>query len=229
MRRDAWLVCVLLTACTKGDAPETKAATAPASAVQEPAPPEPEQPQVAEAEPKTSVVPEEPTPAPARATFSPEGLQPTKTWPFYAWDNARAYAYNLHPAGPGQPLVAYNEKVGWNPNIAVDKPLTRAQADRALALATDTQGEMIVSKCAYPRHAVVLFAGEVPVGSINVCFECGDILVWPAWRRDPDWPMKKENMYPKLRKVYDRVMADWKRLFADELGISDAWQEIEAP
>ncbi len=86
---------------------------------------------------------------------------------------------------------------------------------------------MLVSKCAYPRHAIVLLSGTTPVASVNVCFECGDILVWPPYSQDPAWRDNKAGMYPKLMKVYDRTFSRWTRLFGDRLGLQTDWKKIE--
>jgi hypothetical protein len=86
--------------------------------------------------------------------------------------------------------------------------------------------EVLVSKCGFPRHAVVLFAGDTPVGSVNVCFECGYILVWP----DGDPPLdyehwsaaakqQYERSYRRKLAAYKRVFPAWERFFRDELGL----------
>jgi len=95
-----------------------------------------------------------------------------------------------------------------------------------MSLLRKTQGEMLVSKCAFPRHGIVFFQGEAPVGAISVCFECGDILIWPAYSQDPDWRQKKTRRYGKLMKVYERVFPKWRQLFSDELGLADDWQKL---
>ena len=89
-----------------------------------------------------------------------------------------------------------------------------------------TQGEMDVSECPYPRHAVVLLAGEIPVGSINVCFACGDILIWPPFKREASWARKKEKMYDKLMRVYEDVFPQWTRFFEEDLGIAADWEKL---
>jgi hypothetical protein len=232
MRRFALLV--LVCACSKESATagapnpanegESKERDAKQSDANEP---DANAPEPGHIEPKGTAVPE-PAPEPGihRAAFSPDGLEPTNTWPFFAWDSARAYAFNLRAPGPGHPLRVYDEAKGWNPTISIDKELSRERADRAVALLNETQGEMLVSKCPYPRHAVVLFANGVPVGSINVCFTCEDILIWPPWSRDPGWELKKQNMYPKLMKRHASVLGDWKRFFSESAGIPDDWEKI---
>ena len=155
------------------------------------------------------------------------GLTPTKAWPFHAWDSARAFAFNLNQAGPGSALVVYSEKTGWSPTIAFEKPVPEALAKKAVTRIGKTKGEMRVSKCPYPRHAIVLFSGDVPVASINVCFECGDILIWPPYGRASNWQAKKDKMYRKLMPVYDRVFPEWTALFEKNLGMPTDWKQLQ--
>ncbi len=151
--------------------------------------------------------PEKPaTPLPAAAT-----------WPFVAWDRAEAFTYNHVPYGPGIPLRVYDEANGWSRKIVERRALTADQAGRAVKWVAATGGEVEVSKCAFPRHAVVLYAGEVPVGTVNVCFECGDILVWPAFDRAA---APKQGGGAKPMAAYKKVFPQWERLFRDELGFS---------
>lgn len=164
----------------------------------------------------------------AHAQAAPAPLTPIEGWPFHAWDRAEAITYNQVPYGPGIPLRVYDAGHGWSPNIRERTPISAAQAERAVAWVKTTRGEVEVSKCAFPRHAVVLYAGETPVGSANVCFECGDILVWPDFEpRDDDdddaspaAARKRERAYAKKLAAYKKVFPQWERLFRDELGFS---------
>lgn len=180
-------------------APEAEPAPAPVAET-EPAP-------VAEAAPKAEPAPK-----------AEQDLVETETWPLVRWDHAKAYVFNLE-RGPGLSLYAYNESKGWNTRIDSEHEITQQQAETAVSLAETTLGTMLVSKCPMPRHAVVLFAGETPVASINVCFECGDILVWPEWERDPSWPERKQEMHAKLLKAYDRTFPKWEAFFGKTLGL----------
>jgi hypothetical protein len=166
--------------------------------------------------PTTAAVPGAPT-TPA---------QKTSRWPFLAWDRAEAIAYNHVPYGPGVPLRVYDADHGWSPKIVERRPITAEQGARVVEWVIATGGELEVSKCAFPRHAVVLYAGETPVGTANVCFECGDILVWPHIDAPPDysaWDDKQERAWArKLKKKmagYKRVFPQWERFFRDELGL----------
>jgi hypothetical protein len=166
--------------------------------------------------------------APATAAVaSATPVRPIKTWPFDAWDRAEAVTFNHLPYGPGIPLRAYDADHGWSPNIVERRPISQEQAARAVDWVIATGGELEVSKCPFPRHAVVLYAGERPVGTANVCFECGDILVWPDLDAPPDyanWTDQAEKQWNKRLKKkmagYKKVFPQWERFFRDELGYS---------
>lgn len=146
-------------------------------------------------------------PAPIPAT-----IKKISEWPFHEWDRAEAITYNHVPYGPGVPLRVYDATHGWSPKIVERKPITAEQARHAASWVRATGGEVEVSKCAFPRHAVVLYAGDIPVGTANVCFECGDILVWP----DITAPTNSK----KQMTAYKKVFPEWEHLFRDELGFS---------
>jgi hypothetical protein len=150
-------------------------------------------------------------PAPAPAAPAPGGKA---AWPYAAWDRAEAIVFNQVPYGPGAKLYAFRPQDGWNPTIASRASITAAQAAQAIALVEQTTGDVEVSKCAFPRHAIVLLKGDVPVASINVCFECGDLLVWPAHSA-----MTEANAEAKMA-AYDVAFPKWQALFRDELGLA---------
>jgi len=202
----------------------------------QPAKPEPTQPaKPAEPEP---VKPAEPEPvkqdpvalAPPGEVAAKVAAAPLKaipTWPFTAWDRAEAITFNHVAYGPGIPLRVYDAEHGWSPKIGERRPISQEQAARAVDWVIATGGELEVSKCPFPRHAVVLYAGEGPVGTANVCFECGDILVWPHLDAPPDysnWTDKAEKQWNRRLKKkmagYKKVFPQWERFFRDELGFS---------
>lgn len=133
-----------------------------------------------------------------------------KIWPFHAWDHAEAVVYNWQPGGPGQERV-YDDD-GWN-TLKYRAALDQERATWAVAIVQKQHGELLVSKCAFPRHAVVLFDGDTPVASINVCFTCHDIELWPAYTTKP----LTEADYTRMAKTSDVMLPAWKHLFADEL------------
>lgn len=164
--------------------------------------------------------------APAPAEVPAKSLTRTATWPFVAWDRAEAIAYNHVGYGPGIPLRVYDDTHGWSPKISERKPIARPQGERAVTWVIATGGAVEVSKCAFPRHAVVLYSGDTPVGTANVCFECGDILVWPDLDPPPDYEhwtdaaqKQHERSYRRKLAAYKKVFPKWERFFRDELGL----------
>lgn len=147
-----------------------------------------------------------------------------KSWPFHAWTRAEAVLFNQFPMRYPAQLRAYEEN-GWSADVAERKPLDDGMAKKAVEIVKAHEGDVAVSKCPFPRHAVVLFDGDVPVASINVCFTCGDIMLWPRWAPAPDW----EKMTDAQRKThwareekhlkrYEGVFPRWKTYFRDEIG-----------
>lgn len=149
-----------------------------------------------------------------------------KVWPFHAWDRAEAVTFNQFAIRPSTQLEAYSAD-GWSPSLVDRKPISHAQATKAVGLVARTEGGVEVSKCPFPRHAVVLYEGQTPVASINVCFACGDILLWPSWEPAPDWDAMSDRQIKaammrseQQMKLYDRVFPSWKAFFRDEVGFS---------
>lgn len=180
----------------------------------------PPAPEIPPASPEPAGVAEAVTPAPvSEAPVQP--LTRTRVWPFVAWDRAEAIGFNHVAYGPGVPLRAYAEATGWSPKIVERRAISREQGARAVEWVVATRGEIEVSKCAFPRHAVVLYAGATPVGSVNVCFECGDILVWPEFEPPPaeDTSAGYERRFRRQMAGYKRVFPQWERFFRDELGL----------
>lgn len=169
-------------------------------------------------------------PAPRKSDAAPPVSLPPPvertgdTWPRHAWDRAEAIAYNDFPMRPGIQLRAYDDH-GWVPDIVARKWLSDELTRTAVALVQKTNGGVDVSKCPFPRHGVVLYDGDTPVASINVCFECGDILLWPAWEPEPDWEtMSERDMTRRAGEVarqmrlYDEVFPRWQAFFRDDVG-----------
>ncbi|WP_434416598.1 hypothetical protein [Nannocystis pusilla] len=208
---------VVLFACTPREAPQAPGAepapAPPDPAASAPAPETELEPTIATASAQPETAASEPTSADKPST----PLTPSETWPFVAWDRAEAFTFNHVAYGPGVPLRVYDATSGWSPKIAERKPISAAQAGSAVERVVATRGTLEVSKCAFPRHAVVLFAGDTPVGSINVCFECGDILVWPDFEPPASGPTA-ERRHRQQMKAYKRVFPEWERFFRDDLG-----------
>lgn len=151
------------------------------------------------------------------------------------WATARAYTYNTEKAyGPGASIWVWRGE-SFNPNIDSTHELTREQGEAALELVHQAAGRMLVSKCAYPRHAVVFFDDEgQPVASVNVCFECGDILVYPDYVDDeleekkyaiPSDVVDEHGLERQLFDlVHEAVMPRWADFFT-ALGVTvvESW------
>ena len=199
-------------------APVAAPVSAPVAAPAEPAPPE-----LAGPAPLVVTPPGDPPASDAAA----KPLQKIATWPFTAWDRAEAIGFNHVAYGPGIPLRVYDDVHGWSPKIVERRAITAQQGARAVQWVIATRGGIEVSKCAFPRHAVVLYAGDTPVGTANVCFECGDILVWPDLEPPPDddrWSDAKqkqqERKFRQQLSAYKKVFPQWEQFFGDELGFS---------
>ena len=148
-----------------------------------------------------------------------------QAWPPTKWTHGRAYTYNFTRTGPGHQLRIFDEK-GWSDGIVQTLELSHEQAAAALELTHRTQGDVRASKCAFPRHAVVLFDQEdQPVASMNICFECTDILVWPPYFEDKTLGDSRYALHttmvegedaiemPLLLAVHEGVLTSWERFF----------------
>lgn len=162
---------------------------------------------------------------PQHAPAAPVALETSPDWPFFSWTRVTAYTFNRYEPKRAE-LLVFSEASGWNESRVEGPTLSGAQTQAALSMLETTQGQLVVSKCAFPRHALVFFQGEVPVASINVCFECGDILIWPAYRQTPDWQERKTERMGKLMKAYDRVFPKWETFFDAELGLPKDWKQL---
>lgn len=147
-------------------------------------------------------------------------------WPFHSWNRAVAVRFNEFPMREAIPLYACSER-GLSPHIIEAIPISIPLAKRSVELVVQTRGAVAVSKCPFPRHAVILYDGDVPVASINVCFSCGDILVWPRWESvaEPDWDHlthEKRRAYESALKEhmarYEKTFPFWKLYFRDQIG-----------
>lgn len=170
--------------------------------------------------------PEGPTaPGPAATAESPVARH-GKVWPFHPWNRAEAVRFNEFPMRPSIPLYAYDAG-GLSPHIVEKIPISVPLARRAVELLLRTRGAVEVSKCPFPRHAVILYDGNMAVASINVCFSCGDILVWPRWDAvpEPDWDhmtKQRRNAYEAAYKTtmaaYEQTFPLWQSYFRDQIG-----------
>lgn len=156
--------------------------------------------------------------AASSASAKPPPVERTgKTWPFHAWDRAEAFTYNRFPMRPGAPFRIYDDN-GWSKHVVDKKPLDAALTKQAVDLVLAGKSELEMTKCPFPRHAVVLYDHDVPVASINVCFSCGDVLLSPRWA-PPEVESRRE-------KLFAQVFPKWKTFFRDAVGypVDEQWR-----
>jgi len=140
-------------------------------------------------------------------------------WPTEEWVSAKAYTFNFQKMGNVKLRVFDGT---WNQTIRQTIPLSREAAEAALELTHRTSGAVHASKCPLPRHAVVFFneAGD-PVASVNVCFSCSDIMVWPKYGSDA-LRSKKYADWEKMEEIHSHALSRWQ-LFFDGVG-ADSYQ-----
>ena len=126
-------------------------------------------------------------------------------------------------------LLAYDDR-GWSRRVVRKRAITAQQANEALTLAKAGGGDLLVSKCPFPRHAVVFMDGDVPVASVNVCFSCGDVLLWPEWpgrtlkENATDIELKRfEIAQQKVEALHAKTYPKWKVFFRDGLAMPLEW------
>lgn len=228
--RWSWFGAVLLASLVVACAERPPALDPPRVGAPSASPPSP--PPTAKAAPLVADASTPPSDASSAATAATDAGPPApvtrtgKVWPFHAWTRAEAIAFNEFPMRPGVQTVAYGP-LGWARHLGARKPLNAPQSKTAVDLVVATEGSVDVSKCPFPRHAVVLFDGELPVASINVCFECGDIRVWPSFTPDRDWDKLSakeraalEKRYARQQKLYESAFPKWQAFFRDEAGFA---------
>lgn len=103
-------------------------------------------------------------------------------WPPSQWTSAKAYTLNFSKNDRRGPRYVWSDQ-GWADTISDSSDLTTEQAKIALELIHRTGGGLIATKCPMvTRHAIVFFdANNQPVGSMNICFSCGDTATWPTY------------------------------------------------
>lgn len=148
------------------------------------------------------------------------------SWPFQPWSSAKAYTFNNFNMAPGIPLYIYTNKDGWSPHIKSEMEISKALGIRAISLVNRTKGTIEISQCPFPRHAIVFFdTNGKPIASVNVCFECGDILVWPPYFKSKKQEAEKYSLLnpqteePLILKAYDDVYPLWMDLFGNDLNM----------
>lgn len=138
-----------------------------------------------------------------------------KTWPFHTWDHAEAVVMNWSAYGPDSDRHAYDE-LGWTQRLAYRAPLGAEIAQKSVALAVRQGGDILLTKCPVPRHAIVLFDGDTPIASINVDFACQNVLLWPAVP-----PKGGQALAYELAK---ELVPEWRDVFEGQLHFP-MWKE----
>ena len=159
----------------------------------------------------------------------PKSLQ--QDWPPQKWSHAKAYTFNFVPFGPGQKSYIYRADT-WNGKIQKTYPITEEQAEYAVHLIHQTAGNVETSKCTFPRHGIVYFdENDTPIASINYCFSCGGVLVWPPYFEDMEEEYKKydiqgkkvegkEYIDPLVIQIYEELTPSYEQLFLNVLNMS---------
>lgn len=146
-----------------------------------------------------------PTPRPALKP-APRG-----EFPFRGWSYAKAYTFNFFAEGP-VPLRVVSDAGQWSPHIRSEQLITDDHARQAAKLVAATRGSIELTKCTFPRHAVVYFdADDRPVASTDVCFSCEAVLVWPDYEHPDGYD------YEKAAATLEKTLPLWRELFEREL------------
>ena len=127
-------------------------------------------------------------------------------WPFTEWSYTKAYTYNFVEAGPRYQMTVFSEDGQLNPYLRSEKSITNNQALEVQKQVNTTRGTVMVSKCPFPRHAVVFFNDkDRPVGEVGVCFECGDIIAHPDFDIPPNekYAVDTKTGELKIMPLYD--------------------------
>ncbi|MGQ0672898.1 MAG: hypothetical protein ACT4N2_08490 [Hyphomicrobium sp.] len=162
-------------------------------------------------------------PSPSTDTRSVRKVPAAKTFPFHPWSYAKAYTFNFFEDRPA-PLRVVDSAGKWSPHIRSEQMISDEQAKQAANLVAATRGSVEMTKCTFPRHAVVYFdSADRPVAAADICFSCEAVLAWPDYPKsaDEDW----EEAAVRLEKALPR----WKKLFAVDLGLPIDYKTAPRP
>ena len=146
--------------------------------------------------------------------------------PYHAYDRAEAITFNQFSemASPRGTLLEVYSQLGWSPHISERKPITGALTNKALDIVS-TLGSWELTKCTFPRHAIVLYENDIPIASINVCFECGGILTWPQapnpalHQLGPNATFAQELAEEhRVNAIFGKLLKRWESFFHDDVG-----------
>lgn len=174
------------------------ASSATTAVAQQPAPPDPSQ---------TGSQTAAPAPSPRPKLKAVKAT----SFPFRPWSYAKAYTYNFFAMQP-VPTRVYSNEHGWSPHIRSEQVISDAHAKRAAELAAVTRGSIELTKCTFPRHAIIYFDNEdKPVASLDVCFDCEAVLAWP------DYDKPESFNYERMGQKFEKTLPLWRRLFEHDL------------
>ncbi len=159
-----------------------------------------------------------PPPEPRPALKKPKA----GAFPFKTWSYAKAYTYNFFEDRP-VPMRVVSEDAAWSPHIRSEQLIDEKHARRSAELVAVTRGSIEMTKCTFPRHAVVYFdRADKPVASVDVCFSCEAVLAWPDYER-------RENYnYERAASKFEKTLPLWRRLFEKELGLPTEYKTAPA-
>lgn len=166
---------------------------------------------------------------------APSGAAAQPEWPFQPYSHARAYTYNFFASDAagnpgwysGKKGRIWSATSGWSPYIRSTTMLNDADAHAVARIVHATRGAFETSKCPFmPRHAVVYFNNkDEPVAGVEVCFECGDVAVWPNYpenrRLKLDWE--------KLETIYNAALRCYGAIFSAKLNLPLNWKDDPQP
>jgi hypothetical protein len=151
-------------------------------------------------------------------------------WPPSTWDRAEVVLFNHVRDGPEIPRVAFGHR-GWSPHVVERRPIDIALAFRAVALVSEVRGDAIMTKCPFPRHAIVFFNGETPVASANFDVAGRDLIIWPGYgltdeEESARWQFRASEQDPETVMaawVFEYDSGRWLDLFKEAGVAVDPW------
>lgn len=156
---------------------------------------------------------------PAPPSPRPALKRPEKgVFPFAAWSYAQAYTFNFFEIRPA-PLRIVESDGSWSPHIHSQALINDEGALKAAQLVAATRGTVELTKCTFPRHAIVYFDTEdKPVASLNVCFDCEAVLA------NPDYPKPANFNHARVSAKFEKTLPLWRRLFERDLALPIDWR-----
>jgi hypothetical protein len=128
-------------------------------------------------------------------------------FPFRSWAYAKAYTYNFFEVRPVQMRVISRDGK-WSGHIRSEQRISSEQAQHAADLVARTTGSVELTRCTFPRHAIVYFDdNDRPVASVDVCFSCEAVLAWPDYERADEFD------HDAAAGALVKALPAWRQLF----------------